>query len=96
MTAEELIAKAETELKSVAGSRYNPQVLKEIIERRAMDDGTVFATTGNNGAHLVYFSDRVVKIDGGQEVQTMPMDEKTFEAALVMFAKREAKRQVAH
>lgn len=91
-TPAELIAKAETELKSRDGYRYSAATLEAILTAGTMEDGAVFMTTVKG--HMVYKTDRVAHVVDGEEIATMPMSDEVFEAALIGYAKREAELAV--
>ncbi|CUW87427.1 hypothetical protein AGR2A_Cc120041 [Agrobacterium genomosp. 2 str. CFBP 5494] len=93
MNATDLVKKAEAELQSAKGYHYNPQILKEIIENGSIEDGAVCMVRIEKGrdARLVYRKTHFEKVVDGMVEQTMPMSDAAFEAALIMYAKREAR-----
>lgn len=98
MNTEDLYARATAELTARDGYRFNTKVLREVLERGELADGTVCMITAlAGGAHveLIYRVNRFDKVVDGKVQQSMPMSDQAFEAALVMVAKREAQRAAA-
>lgn len=90
--AADLTARAIREIESAPGYHYSRGALEAAIEA-GIPEGEMFMRRGDD-ATCHYFADRIeIRYPDGR-VETMPQTDKTKDAALLVWAKRQARRAV--
>ena len=89
MNTEQMIAQAESIIKSQPGYSYNPAKLAEIINNGEIPEAACLCSM--QGQDFYREGDEIIAKRDGQEIKRTPLDANTHQQVLVMYAAHAAK-----